>query len=233
MPARAGQVVGVAFALFAIALAALTLLGLPMETRNGSNELATHFVMGELPFDFRIAESRKLLGSEVYVAFERDDPREVSAAAVEAEDLVVGDEDATQDAAPGDERTGKLREEHALEDGTPPSLFYLVRYPADDSKSVLSRQFERHTDGEMSRGKGNGRGEGTKLTVDGGRLRWGAYDADFVLERKYEDGGHFTDTVRVNLTHGTECWILFALWPQDYRASREPVEQLLAALPPA
>ena len=60
----------------------------------------------------------------------------------------------------------------------------------------------------------------------------GPFEADFVHERAYEPGGHFTDEVRVNLTTARRCRVLFVRWPRDYRGSRAPVEALLAAIEP-
>lgn len=242
-PVRPGRVVGIAVALLVLVLAAAAILGVPFEPFDEvtlfrepvesiapEEALAPHFAPGELPFDFRLETALRLATGEVVVSLENDDPRAEDAADEQEEDAETeesdGDGSKDDDRPDPEEFTVARRERNALEDGTPPTEVWLARYPRDDAESALARHFRRRS-GDDDEPKLD-----ETITLDGGRLPWGRYDADFVHERDYDEGGHFSDALRVNLTRGTQCWILFAEWPRDYRGSRAPVEALLEGLPP-
>ncbi|MCA8982009.1 MAG: hypothetical protein H6831_09410 [Planctomycetes bacterium] len=235
-PARPSGILKIAAAFLVLACAGMLLFLDPLTEVNAADEMAVHFVASELPFGFRVERAHRLMSQELVVELESDDPRAGAMPAVE-----VGSEDSADPGETNDPVEQELeedRERHALEDGTPPARVFLVRYPRRNAQAVLAEQMARHGE-ELGMHGGDGGGDGDDeedheqlLTIDGGRLPWGDYDADFVLERKYTSGGHFEDVLRVNLTRGQQCWVMFALWPRDYRGSRAPVEALLDALRP-
>lgn len=227
LPARPGRVVGIAGALLVIVLAFLWLFREPTSELDPTQALAPHFAPGELPFGFRPTSALELSTGEVVVRIENDDPRAETEEVEAPDEGDDADEDGDEDDRPDPEEfRAARRERHASEDGTPPTDVRLVRYPRAAAEAALARHLRRHAvDDDRPQ-------LDETITIDGGHLPWGRYDADFVHERDYDEGGHFTDVLRVNLTRGSRCWILFVEWPRDYRGSRAPVEALLEALPP-
>jgi hypothetical protein len=253
-PAGSSHWLKVGVALLVLVSAGVLLMLPPLPAVYPDEVLSEHFRVQELPFDFQVARADCLLTSEVVVALESGDPRATEVTPIglvteEAEEVVsveetapgeVADTSDAVEASPTASEQAERRERHAREDGTPPSLLYLVRFPREKSKEVLSRVLARHMeikgddeDGEQGEGDAQDSShDDWKLTIDAGQLAWGDYDSDFVLERKYLEDDHFEDVVRVNLTREAQCWVLFAIWPRDYRGSTAPIEQLLAALLP-
>lgn len=239
-PARPSRILKVGAALVALLVAASLLLLDPLPEVSAGDELASHFAVSELPFGFRVEGARRLMTQELVVTLDSDDSRRSATPDIEVTASDSEGEAESTEAADGeaeDPTVDEDRERHAQADGTPPSSVYLVRYPRRSAQRVLARQMARHT--LSMEGPGGGRDGDTDeelaeelLTIEGGRLPWGDYDADFVLERKYTSDGHFEDVLRVNLTRGQQCWVLFAVWPRGYRGSRDPVEALLDALQP-
>lgn len=251
-PARLGGILKLGAALAVLAIAGALLLLDPLTEVNAGEELASHFELNALPFGFRVEGAHRLMTQEVVVALGADDPRVATTPELDVTSEPVGDTDAEAEAeakadadseadAASHDADDELpaaeaedRERHAQDDGTPPSRLFLVRYPRREAQSVLEQQMRRHTE-SLDQPHGGEQDDDSReqlLTIDGGRLPWGEFDADFVLERKYTSDGHFEDVLRVNLTREQQCWVLFALWPRDYRGSREPVEALLEALRP-
>ena len=261
-PVGVSHLLKVGVALLVLVAAGRMLLQSPLPEVDARGTLAEHFRLQELPFDFAVAQAHELVSGEVVVALESGDARAADVThgelGIELEseepqdavaELVEDDEselpDTSEDAADAVRLTAAeiaaKRERHAHEDGTPPSELYLVRYPRERSKDVLAKQLARHSEekGGESRGDEDEDGdeedeshEDWQLTIEAGRVPWGAFDADYVLEREYLEDDHFQDVVRVNLTRNQQCWVLFAVWPRDYRGSLEPIQQLLSALLP-
>lgn len=243
--ATPGRVLKLGAALAVIVLAVLMLIASPLRDVNASEALAEHFQVGELPFDFEIGAALGLINGEVVIPLIRDDSRRSEEDDLREFEQLIGkhaqaepafdaqvDNDSSDPLASeleDDPGSAAVRERFAIEDGTPPIDIYLVRYPASSAKQVLRTQLMRRTEDINAPLE---RDNEFKLTVDGGRLPWGDFDADFVLERSYAKGGHFSDIVRVNLTREQQCWVLFATWPRDYRGSTEPIERVLDALLP-
>jgi hypothetical protein len=73
--------------------------------------------------------------------------------------------------------------------------------------------------------------KGGKVRVDAGKLRWGAYDADFVHERLFEKGG-FRDALRINLSRPGQFCVLNVLWKWGERGSRDSALKVLELFPP-
>ena len=68
--------------------------------------------------------------------------------------------------------------------------------------------------------------------LERGELDWGEYLAPFVHERQFEPGGTFRDWMRVNLSYGRTPVVLMARWNRGLPASKERMEELIAALAP-
>jgi len=261
-PVGVSHLLKVGAALTVLVVAGQRLMQNPLSEVEARGTLAEHFQLQELPFDFQVAQAHELVSGEVVVALESGDPRSadvthgelgieseseelLDVAADDVEDTASDAPESTEGAADAPRLTAAeiaaKRERHAREDGTPPSKLYLVRYPRERSKAVLAKQLARHSEekGGESRGdEGDDEDEEDEshedwqLTIEAGRVPWGAFDADYVLEREYLEDDHFQDVVRVNLTRNQQCWVLFAVWPRDYRGSLEPIQQLLSALLP-
>jgi hypothetical protein len=75
------------------------------------------------------------------------------------------------------------------------------------------------------------RKKGGIVRVDAGRLRWGAYDADFVHERLFEKGS-FRDALRMNLSTAGQFCVLNVLWKWGEKGSRDSARKVLELFPP-
>ena len=76
---------------------------------------------------------------------------------------------------------------------------------------------------------------GERVPVDNGKLDWGGYEATFIRVRDFHrvhEEPTFTDTVRVNLTLGSRCCVLYLRWPRMLPGNSAGAEAFLAALQP-
>jgi len=127
--------------------------------------------------------------------------------------------------------------------GTPPVELAFAWYPREKAEKVLAAQFARVHFRDLRRLSR----EGDAVTVDSGQVDWGVYDADYVRTRhfKLEDdwstedgqpGGEerrvFHDQMRVNLSLGSECCVLYLRWPRGLPGSKQRLEEALAAFRP-
>ena len=119
----------------------------------------------------------------------------------------------------------------------PPRRVELVFHPKGSGLAGVRAEFER---GGWRDTRSIGH-EGGTAALDLLRLPWQGYDAVCVHERKFEPGGTFVDSMRVNLsTPGRPC-VLRAIWSRGLPASKERLTELLdglriaaaAAAPPA
>jgi hypothetical protein len=128
--------------------------------------------------------------------------------------------------------------------GGDPARAALVWFPRKSAERVLREQFTalRFDSGGMGPGGGGGSGKpgdppeapDPKLQ-DGGTITWAGYAAPFVRLREFEleDGvPRFVESVRVNLTLGPHCCVLYLRWPHGEAGSREKSLEVLAALAP-
>ena len=116
----------------------------------------------------------------------------------------------------------------ALSEGALPARLYLVRFPRSRAERILASQFrslEWRDLSEIPSGGGS-------TVVGGGKLPWAGYEADWVRERRFLEGGSFRDTLRVNLSLGQECWIAYAIWPERAAGAEQVVGECLAAFAP-
>jgi hypothetical protein len=114
--------------------------------------------------------------------------------------------------------------------GTAPREVLVVEIAPQHASAELEQLFER---GEELRGDWTSVSRsGGRRILERGQLRWGTLEAPYVLERAFEPGGTFRDTLRVNLTRERTARMLLARWTRGFPASREPVQRVLDALGP-
>lgn len=226
----------------------LMMLGKPDATLDASEVLRQRFgAVGEWPYGMEVVGAQKDLHGREVVRIES--PRAVLFDASEGPDAVVSLEGESLEAVvPG----ARIEWERlpAVE-GAHPVRAALVWYPRKDAEKVLREQFtalrfESGRGGGMG-GGGGGHGGGMgkpgdppkapdpKLQ-DGGTITWAGYAAPYVRLREFElskDGrGVLYETVRVNLTLGEYCCVLFLKWGPGEVGSREKTKAVLDALTP-
>jgi len=221
--ASVGVILGVAGGVLLLVACVGVPLGFGPRTLAASDALAQHYDLGALPFGFHLQPVLHVLpaGERVYVLnaddfvpeklehFEFKSPRSHGPPAPDAP-LVDW---------------SKIE---ALSSGSPPDQLFLVEYPLNQAESVIAGQFRALEWKQLSEiDAGGGRS-----AVDGGKIEWNGYMADFVRQREFRPGLRFVDQVRVNLSLRGECWIAYAVWPEQHTGSTEPVEELLGALRP-
>ncbi len=219
-------VVGLLFGMLLLvgAVAGLAALGRPSPPFDGAAALGERFARsGPFPFGMQVVGSERELSGRELVRLEG--PRaalEVAPAAAIAKPGKI-DWDALP-AAPGGE----------------PARAALAWYPRKSAERVLRDQFTNLRFGSDGRGgMGGGMGGPPKAPdprlQDAGTLTWAGYAAPFVRLRTFtlEDGvPGFSETVRVNLSVGEHCCVLYLRWPAGEVGRREAVEEFLAALEP-
>ncbi len=76
---------------------------------------------------------------------------------------------------------------------------------------------------------------GQAVPVDSGRIRWGPYEAPFVLMRHFgrdADGPGFWDTLRVNLSVGSRLRVLYLRWGRGQAGGVEHANAFLRIFDP-
>lgn len=127
--------------------------------------------------------------------------------------------------------------------GTLPLELAFAWYSREQGERVLAAQFAQVRFRDLRRLSR----EGDAVTVDSGQLDWGIYEADFVRTRHFkieedwstqdgQPGGEkrrmFHDSMRVNLSLGSECCVLYLRWPRGLPGSKQRLEEVLAAFRP-
>ncbi|HIF41112.1 MAG TPA: hypothetical protein EYQ74_08435 [Planctomycetes bacterium] len=116
------------------------------------------------------------------------------------------------------------------EEGQPPAEAALALFSSKTAKKVVQAQFngihfEDVTQLPLA---------GKTVPVDAGHLDWGQFDAPYIHLRHYgrdATGPGFWDTLRVNLTSGSQARILYLRWPRGQAGHKDHALELLAALP--
>lgn len=227
---RPSAVLGIGLGLALLGLAALALLLVRERPLDPALALADSFELGELPFGMRLERALRLPGGETLVVL--GDGRELSSDALppDPSEPEPGDRElpaSSPAASAGEEREAvdwsKVVE---LESGTPPARLFLLRHPEASAERAIGRAFRNLQWRELA----DVDAKGGRLAVEGGRIPWGAFAADFVRERLFLPGLAFEDSIRVNLSLPGRYWIAYAFWPRGYPASKERLEELLGAL---
>lgn len=226
-----GGVLGVGFGLALIAALALAVLSQRARSIEPGPLLERWFEPVELPFGLVPVDAARQPGGETLLRL--SDP----------------------DASPEAPRTPPAKgappvpvDWAALETGperTPPTEALLVTWPLRVAERQLDSLFSTSA-GRMPRGGGPGGPmlpeggggdplmglgpQGGRRVLERGALPWGRLEAPYALERSFEPGGTFVDTLRVNLSTAREPLVLFLRWPRGLPASTERATELLAAL---
>lgn len=213
-------VVGVAFGLFLLASLVLTVAIQGSKPLDPDELLAGSFDVGALPFGLRPVGGAVVATGEKLVALRAGDIEEAPRAETPDEDANAtgDDEDESFDWSAVEEG----------ERGTPPVEAWLVWYVPKAGTAAVERLFEDVAWKDL----GDFGSEGGRLMTEQDTLVWAGYDAGYVVERELEPGGTFRDWARVNLSLPGRACILFARWARGCPASKEPLDELLAALRP-
>lgn len=208
-------------ALSLVVLASMAWLLGTQTTRDidGDAQLRAWFELGELPVGVRIAEAHELPRGDLVVRLERTE---------------AGEEPPRVEAP--EEPESKMFEPYdwsqvsSSPSGSAPREVLIVGLPLDRARSELRELFDGGTDlrGDWTSVPRSG----GRRVLERGRLDWGTLAAPFVLEREFESGGTYCDTLRVNLTIERDPRIVIARWTRGAPGSREPVQALLRGLAP-
>ncbi len=185
----------------------------------GDARLREWFEWAELPAGMQIAEAYELPRGDLVVRLAREEAGE-EAPRIEAPELAASSMFEPYD----------WSKVPSAPTGSAPREVLVVELPLDRASSELRELFDGGTDlrGDWTSVPRSG----GRRVLERGRLDWGTLAAPFVLEREFESGGTYCDTLRVNLTVEREPRILIARWSRGAPGSREPVQALLRALAP-
>lgn len=230
-----GKVLAVALGLLVIAGAALPLLF--VRVRAGSADLLEErFAVGQLPDGLEVLESLRLpFGEEMLVLGDPEVARSAEGIAAEVTGAerpeAAGDDEGEPE--PGDSTKPKFSwtSVEIGEPGAPPSEVVFVWYPRSSAERVLRSQFSSlvFQDTESIQWMGG------RVVIDSGKVPWGGYTTDLVLERRFKrERGQptFHDFARCNLSVQGNCCVLYLRWPDGRPGSRAPIERLLEAVQP-
>jgi len=241
--------------LLALSVGTLVMLGRPSPPLDGEVLLRERFARaGPFPFGLAVVGAERELDGREVVRLES--PRGAEATLTEraasAEPGAAGDTTADAAAPPPRVDWDAL----PVVSGGDPARAALVWYPRKSAERVLREQFTalRFDNGRMrpggggpGGGPGGGGGGGfgkpgeppqappPKLQ-DGGSLTWAGYAAPYVRLREFElEAGvpRFVESLRVNLTVGAHCCVLYLRWPPGEAGSSDKALEVLAALAPA
>ncbi|MFT7669501.1 MAG: hypothetical protein ACI8X5_002204 [Planctomycetota bacterium] len=217
--------VGVGLVLIVASLSSLFFRG--SHSVSAAEQLAHMYEVSEFPFGLSLQEPGFLLpgGEHVFVLSDGTVPVEEA----QVEELLGADEEAGE--KEGEEPEKEPFDWSAIEvlsTDSAPTQVYIAHYPVDQATGIIQSQFQSLDWKELS----GIDADGDRAVVDGGKLRWAGYAADFVRERQFIKGGTFRDSMRVNISTIGECWIAYAIWPTGHAGSEERLVDLLASLQP-
>ncbi len=215
-PVRAGLVLACTAGFVLLAGAVGLLATQSTRAANPQATLERWFEVGELPAGLELVEAHVLARGDVVVLIKHEG---------EGEEAPRNTPEEGKDFEPFDWSTVPVGAA-----GTAPREAIVAEIPLEHARAELQQLFEFGQDlgGDWKSVPRSG----GKRVLERGRLDWGELAAPYVLEREFENGGTFRDTLRVNLSSTTEARILVARWNRGFPASREPVQALIAALRP-
>ncbi len=227
-PATPGGILGSAIGILALLGCLTVVITYGSRLFDSAEGLGESFKFNEVPGALALQEEAFLLptGEKVYILSDGvvvEDGSEVT-------EMLMGFDiqHGVGSGESGDEEAYDWSGVEILSQETSPSRVFLVQYPRERADSVIRSQFQ----GIDWRDLTEIDADGGRAAVEGGKLRWSGYSADFVRERTFIEGGTFRDTVRVNLSLGQECWIAYAIWPVSHEGSSAKVGELLSAFEP-
>ena len=215
------SVFGVALGLMIVALCAVTVFTYGTTTLAAAPGLAEHFELGALPFRFQLQEDLVVLpsGEQVYVLSRPGELPQVPPGLLAGNSGVSAKE--SEFPAPVDWSAVQVEKENG-----PPSAIFLVKYPNSTANATIEQQFRQVQWKELRFIES----KGGRTAIDGGKLQWNGFGADFVHGREFFPELRFADHVRVNLTTGGQCWVAYGVWPEQEAGSKEVMAQFLGAL---
>lgn len=74
--------------------------------------------------------------------------------------------------------------------------------------------------------------QGGRVAIESGTFRWDAFEPRFVLRRKFEPPGTYTDEARIDLSANGRAWGLAVLWRKGVTGSREQAQAIALAFKP-
>jgi hypothetical protein len=220
-----GGVLGIGLGLLILAMCVLAVLNRAPKRGAAAEVLAESFTIAELPGAFVLEEQAITLPAREQI-FTFSDGSELE---IEPGELVTSQ---GRHGGPGGEM-GDFEEfdwsaVKPESKGDLPARFLLVRFPTSRAESILNSQFRGLSWRDLSELSA----KGGSTVVGGDKLNWAGYSADWVRQRRFIEGGSFRDTMRVNLSLGSECWIGYAIWPELAEGSEGALSRLLDALKP-
>jgi hypothetical protein len=219
------SVFGVTLGLLLVFSCLSTLLTHGTKSVQAGPALAERYSLDSLPFGFKLREQFFVLpGQErVFVIDDGSQPIVEELSLPDGSSSQVSESSGGEDTKLPPEEWGKV--EAITKDG-PPAQVFLVEYPEGSAKKAIERQFHNVQWLELKYIPG----KGGRTAIDGGKIDWDGYAADFVLEREFRPGLKFTDRLRVNMTVEGQCWVAYCVWPDQAAGSEEPVKALLNSL---
>jgi hypothetical protein len=187
---------------------------------------AEWFEPAELPFGLELAEAHRLARGDRVLRLERRDAEPEPPRAEPPK---------PEEAPPGPGEGGGMRmfdwsKVPVGSPGTPPREVAILELPLADAAKDLASNFKGGQD--LAGDWKSIPPSGGRRILERGKVAWGAFDAEYLIERELEAGGTFRDVLRVNLSREGDPRVLLARWTRGSPASVGPVRALLAALPP-
>ncbi len=231
---RLGGVLGIGVGLLAILGLFASLASKRARSLDAVELYASWFEPVELPFGLAPVEAAEQPGGERMLRLANlDAPREAQAAEPQEESprSLVPPEPVDWSRIPVGQRD------------TPPTDALLIAWPLRGAKQRREALFGAGpTRSEEGRGMGLppilggqdpladlGPGGGRRV-LERGRLAWGRLEAPYALERSFEAGGTFVDSLRVNLSGEYQALALFLRWPRGMPGSKSRAEEFLSQL---
>lgn len=239
---------GLGLVVILIAVASLLSSGTgDLDPSEGLRALEERFdLQGDLPFGFEVTEARQIPRGPLMVVL--SDP-----AGPMPEPGLPPMTDSERPPPPKPE-SSKGKGKHGMDfvdwtglpegpAGTAPKELAFAWYSREKGEKVLAAQFVQVRFRDLRRLSR----EGDAVTVDSGHVAWGVYDANYVRTRHFkleedwitedgQPGGEerrmFHDSMRVNLSLGSECCVLYLAWPRGMPGSKQRLEQALAGFRP-
>ncbi len=225
------SVFGVLLGFFVLLACIGNLTGYGSKTAAAGPALAQSFELRNVPFGLNLQELLHVLpsGERVFVLA---GAQAAEASSEQVSTLAVDEDSGEPQATSEGETTTKKFVDWTLvvpsREKSPPLEVFLVSYPWKSAQSVIARQFQQVEWKELKLIES----KGGRTAIDGGKLTWNGYAADYVLDREFRPGLRFQDRLRVNLTVNGQCWVAYGIWQEQEAGSKEPMAELLGSLIP-
>lgn len=217
-PARsagAGVVVGVALVLMLLAGLTAFLIASRGGPIDGPAQVESAFGVRTIGPDYGVESAREMPGGARLITF-------VDKAAAPEVALAVPDPSAKK---PKDEHVDWSRVTIPPATARPRRVTF--HFPAasatHDAVAAFFHDVERRSIEDLGP-------QGGKVTIETGKLAWRGFDADWVHERVFEEGGTFRDGMRVDVSLAKQPCVMTAEWSRNEPASKAALDKVLDAL---